>query len=149
MEILLSLTCPQSRMSIRIYIFNLKKRRKTNTHTHLHTHTQTNKHTHTHTHTHTNSRRKRISVENLKGYNKVICEFALRTLLDVCEFALFLLYLNFMYFMCNEGDHNICYTTTTYEGHIFKNKNKKKSLRDIFLYHVFLLYLSILTANLF
>ena len=135
-------------MCIRIYIFNLKKRRKTDTHTHLHTHThkQTNTHTHTHKHTHTHTQtqeEKRISVENLKGYNKVICEFALRTLLDVCEFASFLLYMNFIYFMCNEGHHNICYTTTTCDGHIFKNKNKKKSLRDIFLYHVFLLYLSI------
>ena len=81
-------------MSIRIYVFNLKKRRKTNTHTPPHSHT--NKHTHTHTHTHTQTQEeKRTSVENLKGYNKVICEFALRTLLDVCELALFLLYMNF------------------------------------------------------
>ena len=79
-------------MSIRIYVFNLKKRRKTNTHTPPHSHT--NKHTHTHTHTQTQEE-KRTSVKNLKGYNKVICEFALRTLLDVCELALFLLYMNF------------------------------------------------------
>ena len=79
-------------MSIRIYVFNLKKRRKTNTHTPPHSHT--NKHTHTHTHTQTQEE-KRTSVENLKGYNKVICEFALRTLLEVCELALFLLYMNF------------------------------------------------------
>ena len=34
----------------------------------------------------------------------------------------------------------VCYTTTTYEVHTFKNKNKKKSWRYIFIYH-FLLFI--------
>ena len=37
--------------------------------------------------------------------------------------------------MCNERNHSICYTTTTYQVHTFKNKNKRKSLRNIFVYH--------------
>ena len=38
--------------------------------------------------------------------------------------------------MCNGRNHSICYTTTRYEVHTFKNKNKVKSLlRDIFVYH--------------
>ena len=45
--------------------------------------------------------------------------------------------------MCNERNHSICYTTTTYEVHIFKNKNKSKSLRDIFYHFFSLLNLSI------
>ena len=32
-----------------------------------------------------------------------------------------------------------CYLITTYEVHTFKNKNKRKSLRDIFVHH-FLFY---------
>ena len=28
---------------------------------------------------------------------------------------------------------SICYTKTTYEGHTFKNENKRKSLRYIFV----------------
>ena len=38
--------------------------------------------------------------------------------------------------MCNERNHSICYATTTYEVHTFKNRNKRKSLlRDISVYH--------------
>ena len=44
-----------------------------------------------------------------------------------------------MWLMCNERNHSICYTTKTYEV-TFKNKNFKKSLRDIFVYH-FLFYI--------
>ena len=39
--------------------------------------------------------------------------------------------------MCNERNHSICYAATTYEVHTLKNKNKRKSLRDIFVYHFF------------
>ena len=39
--------------------------------------------------------------------------------------------------MCNKRNHSICYTTTAYEVHTFKNKNKRKSLRDIFVYQFF------------
>ena len=47
--------------------FNFKKklRRQKNTHTHTHTHTQETK------------EEKRISAENLTGYNDIVCEFAL------------------------------------------------------------------------
>ena len=50
-----------------------------------------------------------------------------------------------MYFMCNERNHSFCYTTTTYEVHTFKNKNKRKSLRDIFVYR-FLFYICFFLA---
>ena len=49
--------------------------------------------------------------------------------------------------MCNERNHNICYTTTTYEVHAFKNKIKRKSLRVIFVYR-FLSYLIIPSCKL-
>ena len=45
--------------------------------------------------------------------------------------------------MCNERNHNICYTTTTYKVHTFKNKNKRKSLRYIFVF-LFPFYMFIL-----
>ena len=44
-----------------------------------------------------------------------------------------------LYFFQHERNHSICYTATTYEVHTFKNKNKRKSLRDTFIYH-FLLF---------
>ena len=47
--------------------------------------------------------------------------------------------------MYNERNDSICYTTTTYEVHAFKNKNKRKSLRDIFVYH-FLYYICLFVA---
>ena len=49
--------------------------------------------------------------------------------------------------LCATGeDHSIGYTTTIYEVHTFKNKNKRKSLlRDIFVYH-FLVYICLLVA---
>ena len=50
--------------------------------------------------------------------------------------------------MGNERNHSICYTptTTTYEVHTFKNKNKKKPLlRDIHVYH-FMVYIFLLKA---
>ena len=31
-----------------------------------------------------------------------------------------------MEFMCNERNHSICYITTTYEVHTFKNKTERK-----------------------
>ena len=44
--------------------------------------------------------------------------------------------------MCNKIDQSICYTAITYEVYTFKNKNKRKSLRDIFVYH-FLFYINL------
>ena len=76
-----------------------------------------------------------ISVENLTGYDDIVCEFAL------CTFNLLYRFVNFSWlfnvvYMCNERSHSICYTTTTYEVHAIKNQNKIKSLlRDIFVYH--------------
>ena len=34
--------------------------------------------------------------------------------------------------MYNERNHDICYSTTTYEAQTFKNKKKRKALRKIF-----------------
>ena len=51
--------------------------------------------------------------------------------------------------MCNErnsSNHSICYTTWTYEVHAFKNKNKRKSLRYIFVYH-FIFYMFFRICN--
>ena len=51
--------------------------------------------------------------------------------------------------MCNErnsSNHRICYTTWTYEVHAFKNKNKRKSLRYIFVYH-FIFYMFFRICN--
>ena len=59
---ILSLTRPHSRMCIRIYIFNFKNKKKTKI-----TWRQKAKET---------KERKRISVENLTGYDDVVCEFA-------------------------------------------------------------------------
>ena len=42
--------------------------------------------------------------------------------------------------MSNDRNHSICYTTTTYEVHIFNNENKIKSLRDIICLSFSLLY---------
>ena len=64
------------------------------------------------------------NLNNLTGYD------------DICEFTRLV---NLMQLMWNERNHSICYTATTYEVHTFKNKNKRKSLRDTFIYH-FLLF---------
>ena len=51
--------------------------------------------------------------------------------------------------MCNERrNHSICYTTTTYEVHSFTDKNERKSLRDLFVYH-FLFCLCLFVAASF
>ena len=60
----LSFTRPHSRMCIRIYIFNLKTKQKTTTRR------QKPKET---------KKGKRISVENLTGYDDIVCEFVLCT----------------------------------------------------------------------
>ena len=49
------------------------------------------------------------------------------------EFLL-LLHMSLMQFMYNERNHSVCYTTATYEVHNFKNRNKRKSLRDLFVF---------------
>ena len=51
--------------------------------------------------------------------------------------------MNLMQFVCNERNYRISYTTATYEVHTFKNKNKRKSLRDIFVIIFSYLYLFI------
>ena len=44
--------------------------------------------------------------------------------------------------------NSICYTTASYEVNIFKNKNKRKSLRDIFVYHfLFIFFLFFIFFN--
>ena len=48
-----------------------------------------------------------------------------------------------MYNERNIEKYSICYTTTTYEVHTFKNKNKRKLLRDMFCLSFSLLYLFI------
>ena len=52
-----------------------------------------------------------------------------------------------MWFMCNERSDNIFYSTTTNEVHTFKNKNKIKPLKDIFVYHFLFLYLFICSCK--
>ena len=48
--------------------------------------------------------------------------------------------------MCHKRFHNICYTVTTYEVHTLKQKkDKKKTLKDIFVYH-FLFYICLFLA---
>ena len=54
-------------MCIRIYIFCFKKKRKKKEHTHTHTHKQKAKET---------KEEKKISVENLTGYNDIVYKFA-------------------------------------------------------------------------
>ena len=87
--------------------------------------------------------KERASLENLTGCNDIIFEFALWTtywtsserLMYVqftsCVYEVLLTYLilllvhmNLICFMCNKRNHSICYTTTKYEVHTFKNKNK-------------------------
>ena len=48
---------------------------------------------------------------------------------------------NLMEFMPNARNRVICSTTTTCEVHTFKNKNKRKSVGEIFVYHFFLFYI--------
>ena len=62
-ENFLSLTCPHCQMCIRIYIFLLKKNKKKQE-------DKKSKKT---------KEEKRISVENLTGYEDIVCEFALCT----------------------------------------------------------------------
>ena len=114
-------------MCIRIYIINYikKKRQKTEE----------------------TKEEKRISVENLTGYNDIVCEFALCTfnLLDrAANFSWLLYEFNVVYLRPEK--YSICYTTTTYEVHAFKNKNKRKLFRDIFVDH-FLFYTCLFVAE--
>ena len=83
---------------------------------------------------------KRISVENLMGYDD-ISEFTLYTfnLLDQ-EKSQYLSYYNNIW-----STHFQEQTTTTFEVHTFKNKKKRKSSRDIFIYH-FLFYICLFVA---
>ena len=95
---------PASWMCIRIYIFNLKKRKNGR---------ETKK-------------EKRISVKNLTRYGDFFSKFALCTfnLLDpVVNFSWLLYEFNIVY--VQRGKYRICYTTSAYELHIFKDKNKR------------------------
>ena len=44
--------------------------------------------------------------------------------------------------MCNERNHSICYTTTTYKVGTFKNKNKRNHW-DTFLFIIFFSFISV------
>ena len=76
-------------------------------------------------------------MENLTGYDNIVCKFVL------CIFNLLNWVVNFSRLFiwiqccsCATREIAVCYTTTTYEVHAFKNKNKRKSLlRDIFVYN--------------
>ena len=68
---------------------------------------------------------KRIFVENLTGYDDIACEFAL------CTFPLFDQVVNFSWLfiwiqssLCatERRNHSLCYITTKYKVHAFKNK---------------------------
>ena len=91
-------------------------------------------------------------MENLTGYDYIVCEFAM------CTFNLSDREVDFSWFnkeiytgvqfMCNERNHSICYATTTNEVYTFKNKNKRKSLREIFAYHFLFCICLFLDTNL-
>ena len=49
--------------------------------------------------------------------------------------------------MCNKRNQTICNTTARYEIHAFKNKNKRKSLRDFFVYRFFFYIWLFVAAN--
>ena len=44
--------------------------------------------------------------------------------------------------MCNYKNYSTCYAMAAHEVHTLKNENKRKSLKDIFLYY-FLFYMFI------
>ena len=112
-------------MCIRIYIFIFKK-------------TEPTKET---------KEEKRISVENLTGYDDIVCEFALCTFNIRDRVVNFSWLFKFNVVYVQRQNHSIYYTTRTYEVHILKNKNKRKSLRDIFVYNFPLLYLFICSCK--
>ena len=79
---------------------------------------------------------KRISVENLTVYYDIVWGFAHCTLnlLDrVVKFSWLFYKFNVVYVQRDKC--SICYTTRTYKVHTFKNKNKRRSLRESFVYH--------------
>ena len=85
---------------------------------------------------------KRIFVEKLTGYYDIVCEFSL------CTF-------NVLDRVVQRHKYSMCYTTTTYKVHTFKNKHKGKLVRDNFVYHFlfltclfcFYLYISVFCYN--
>ena len=50
--------------------------------------------------------------------------------------------------MCSEKNHRDYYTITTYKANTFKDEIKRKSLRDIFVYH-FVFYICLFVAEIF
>ena len=83
---------------------------------------------------------KRISVENLTGYDDIVCKFARCTFVDDVTIYLIKLWIspagscefNVVCAQQEKSQYLLCYNNKTYN---FKNKNYRKSLRDIFLYH--------------
>ena len=83
----------------------------------------------------------------MTGFDDIVCEFALCTLSLFIEFWISsgcLRQFNEVYVQGEKSQYN-CYTTTTYEVHAFKNGNKRKSLRDIFVYR-FVFYICLFGA---
>ena len=60
-------------------------------------------------------------------------------LIESCSYKLNVVYVQ-------REKHSIWYTTATSEVHTFKSKNRRKSLRDIFVYH-FLFYIYLFVAT--
>ena len=62
------------------------------------------------------------------------------------EFLL-LVHMNLTQFMCNRRNCSIHYTITTFKVHTFKIKNKRKSLRGSFVYHLLFYVCLFIAAN--
>ena len=89
---------------------------------------------------------KKISVENLTGYEANDCYL-------LCVLLTYLIeswispgcYIEFNIVYVQREKYSICFTTAIYELYTFKNKNERKLLRDIFVYH-FLFYICLFVA---
>ena len=113
-------------MYIKICIFNFKKQQQQQQQQTQKTRRQKAKET---------KEEKTISVENLTGHDDIVCEFALCTfnLLDrVVNFSWLLIWI-YCSLCAARRSHSICYTTTKYEVHTFKNKNQE-AISFSFLY---------------
>ena len=75
---------------------------------------------------------KKISVENLKGCDDIVCEFAL------CTFNL----------LCVTREITVFVILQQHMKYTFKNKTKKRQLRDIFVDH-FLFFICFFVAATF
>ena len=88
---------------------------------------------------------KRISVENLMGYNDIVCKLVLWTfyLIESWISPGCLYEFNVVYVQQQKSQFFIL--QPIFEVHTCKNKNKIKSLRDTFVYH-FLFYICLFVA---